>query len=289
MTSTNPPSTPVSRSKTAALARTIDLVTKGYHFYCTGQCPARRLPALLRKFHERYNIGCSPAQRLTRKQKGLANAALVVFLPQWDASEDGADANNSGDASDSCLASQEETAQASDPAPRKASVQRHAGSVEDAVRDMPADVQVEWLLLVTKGTGAAHEQEQLCDVTDKQRLVFCRYELVRHSARGKAAWTWRRTRAEMGDLFALLEEQLKRRHVSSVALTLARIARQPGFAGVREQSWRLCQFARQHGYDGELPYLYFVQKVAHGERCLLQDRRGRLTQGAEARFFGLAG
>jgi len=255
MTALNPPSTPIARAKTAALARTLDLVTKGYHFYCTGQCLAGRLPALLRKFHERYGIACSPAQRLTRKQKGLANAALVVFLPKLDAPEDGADACGSDDTSVTCLASQKETCQASDPAPRKASPQRRTGRVEDAVRDIPADVQVEWLLLVTKGAGPAHEQEVLHDVTDKQRLVFCGYELVRHSVRGKAAWTWRRTRAEMGDLFALLEEQLRRR--------------QPGFAGVREQSWRLCQFARQHGYQGQLPYLFFLQKVSHGERVFI--------------------
>ena len=41
------------------------------------------------------------------------------------------------------------------------------------------------------------------------------------------------------------------------------------FHGVREQSWALCQFAWQHGYREELPFLYYVHKVSHGERLLL--------------------
>ena len=39
--------------------------------------------------------------------------------------------------------------------------------------------------------------------------------------------------------------------------------------GCREQSWALCQFARQHGYREELPFLYYVHKVSHGERLVL--------------------
>ncbi|NSL54561.1 hypothetical protein [Uliginosibacterium aquaticum] len=100
-------------------------------------------------------------------------------------------------------------------------------------------------------------------------LVSKGYELVRHSVRERAAWTFRRTHEEMADWFALLEAQLKRRRSDEVALSLQRIARQPGFAGVREQSWRLCQFARQNGYAEELPFLYFVSKVSQGERVLI--------------------
>jgi hypothetical protein len=33
---------------------------------------------------------------------------------------------------------------------------------------------------------------------------------------------------------------------------------------VREQSWELCQFARQRGYAGELPFLFHLQKLSHG-------------------------
>lgn len=109
-----------------------------------------------------------------------------------------------------------------------------------------------------------HELEQLKSVLEKPRLVWLGYELVRHSSRGKASWTWRRTKTEMAELYALLGEQLSRRQMPAVEDTLLRISRQPGFAGVREQSWALCQFARHHGYVGELPFLFYVQKVKHG-------------------------
>lgn len=294
MTVSNPPSLPIARSKSAALSRVIDLVGKGYHFYCAGQCPARRLPALVRKFHERYGVACSPAQRLTRKQKGIANAALVVFLPRADAPEEGdavvsAVAVTVADlvaASEAALAdleakpkatagapgmSSEEMANAAPgQPPGKPRARRPTRSVEDAVMALPENAPVEWLLLVTDGNGAVYEQEQLSSVTGKRRLVFCGYELVRQSVRNKAVWTFRRTGDEMREWFALLEEQLRRRQAAAVAESLCRLVRQPGFAGVRAQSWRLCQFVRQHGYDGELPFLYFMQKVGHGERLLLQ-------------------
>jgi len=73
----------------------------------------------------------------------------------------------------------------------------------------------------------------------------------------------------MAGWFALLQAQLRRRRFDEVTVSLQRIASQPGFAGVREQSWRLCQFARQHGYQGQLPYLFFLQKVSHGERVFI--------------------
>jgi hypothetical protein len=45
---------------------------------------------------------------------------------------------------------------------------------------------------------------------------------------------------------------------------LTRIARQPGFAGVRQQSWNLCEFARRSGYEGEFPHLFYLEKIPHG-------------------------
>lgn len=298
MTVSNPPSLPIARSKTAALSRIIDLVGKGYHYYCTGQCPARRLPALVRKFHERYGVACSPAQRLTRKQKGLASAALVVFLPRAGAPEDGDAVVGAVAVTVTDLVTMSEASLAAGTADLEATPKETAGAlgmspdeaanaapgqpsstlraraptrcVEDAVMALPENSPVAWLLLVTVGNGAVYEQELLRCVTGKRRLVFCGYELVRQPVRNKAAWTFRRTGDEMREWFALLEEQLRRRKPAAVAESLCRLAHQPGFAGVREQSWRLYQFVRQHGYDGELPFLYFVQKVGHGERLLLQ-------------------
>lgn len=129
---------------------------------------------------------------------------------------------------------------------------------------LPVGTTVSWLLLATEGAGPIHEQEKLRSVLESPRLVWLGYELVRHSSRGRASWTWRRTKREMADLYALLGEQLKRRQMNAVTQTLLRVSHQPGFSGVREQSWALCQFARGHGYAGALPFLFHVQKVSHG-------------------------
>ena len=206
------PTTPISRSKTAALSRILDVVPRGYQRYTCGTVSATKAKYLANKFHALYSISASPAQRLVRKRRGLANTILVLYWPE---------------------------------------------GVE----------KVHWLLLATEGTGL--ESEQLRNVTDKPRLQWLDYELVRHATRGRTSWTWRRPKAAMADWYALLGEQLKRHNTGAVADILNAIARQPGFHGVREQSWALCQFARQYGYRDELPFLYYVQKVSHGEPLLL--------------------
>jgi hypothetical protein len=207
-----PATTPMARSKTAALARISDLVPKGYTRWTAGQVRANKTVAMARKFHERYAIGATPAQRLTRKGKGLANTVLVLYWP------------------------------------------------------VNAEM-VEWLLLATPGSGL--ESEHLREVSATPRLVWLGYELVRHATRGRTAWTWRRTKTEMKELHALLAEQLNRHNPVAVAETLQRIARQPGFHGIREQSRALFQEARRHGFGGELPTLFYVQKVSHGEALVL--------------------
>ena len=207
-----PPTTPISRSKTAALSRILDCVPKGYYRYTFGTVAAEKAEALARKFHVQYGIGCTPAQRITRKGKGLANVVLVVFWPE---------------------------------------------GVE----------RVEWLLLATDGVGL--ENERLREVAEKPRLAWLGYELVRHASRGRTAWTWRRPKQEMAELHALLASQLSQRRYAAVAGTLECIARQPGFHGVRTQSWKLCEEARRHGYQGPLPQLFYLQKVSHGERVML--------------------
>jgi len=77
-----PPTTPIAATKTAALARVLDSVPKGYHRYTMGTIKAEKAEYLARKFHAIYGIGCSPAQRLSRKAKGLANALLVLHWPE---------------------------------------------------------------------------------------------------------------------------------------------------------------------------------------------------------------
>ncbi|WP_254217725.1 hypothetical protein [Burkholderia multivorans] len=209
-----PASTPIARTKTAAMTRVLDLVPRGYHRYVSGTVPVAKAEALAQKFHARYGIGCRPAQRLTRKSKGVANAVLAMYWPEM------------------------------------------------------AD-RVEWLLLATDGSGLDGEALRMIDASP--RLTWLGYELVRHPARGRPAWTWRRPKDEMAELHALVAFQASQRHYAALAETLRRISRQPGFHGVRTQSWALCQEARRRGYDGELPYLFHVQKISHGERLVLSS------------------
>jgi hypothetical protein len=209
-----PAATPIAKTKTAALTRVLDCVPKGYHRYTYGVVAAIKAEALARKFHALFGIGCTPAQRLTRKAKGLANAVVVMYWPEG------------------------------------------AGNVE-------------WLLLATDGEGL--DGETLHPAESKPRLNWLGYELSRRPARGRAAWTWRRPKAEMAELHALLAYQAAQRNYPALTETLERIARQPGFHGVRSQSWELFQEARRRGYDAPLPYLFYLEKVSHGERMPLVE------------------
>jgi hypothetical protein len=204
-----PASTPIARSKTAALSRVLDTIPKGYCRYTRGTVSVSKAESMARKFHLRYGIGCTPAQRVTRRKRGLANTLLVMYWPEG------------------CQ-------------------------------------QVEWLMLATDGEGM--EGETLLGIADKPRPVWLGYELVRRPERGRTAWTWRRPSREMAEQYALIAEHSNKRDINSLGGLLQTIANQPGFHGVREQSKRLFLEARRHGYTGDLPYLYFVQKVAHGER-----------------------
>jgi len=207
-----PPSTPIARSKTAALSRILDSVPKGYRRYVLGTVSAAKAETLANKFHVLYGIGCSPAQRLARKSKGLANAILAMYWPE-------------------------------------------------------GAVNVQWLLLATDGAGLESEKLRLVD--EKPRLCWLGYELVRHSTQGRTSWTWRRPREEIAELYALLAHQANLKYEKALEETLERIATQPGFSGVRAQSWALCQEARRRGYHGQLPHLFFLQKISHGDRLAL--------------------
>lgn len=221
--------TPIASTVSQALTRVVDLVPRGYVFATQGECLASKAEALAQKFHARYGIGLSPAQRTLRRQRGQANAMLVMY---W---------------------------------PGRVKQQEHGTSAEvatsDAVTETQAEERVRWLLLVTEGAGPVREREQLRDLR-QDRLVWLGYELLRSGA--KASWTFRRTKAEMEALHALIADQLNRKQYPALAATLQRIARQPGFAGVRKQSWSLFHAARTKGWSGEWPHLYFIQKVGHG-------------------------
>jgi hypothetical protein len=303
----------------------LDSVPKGYVYYCCGTCAPKKLRKLAEKFHAQYGIGCSPAQRITRKKKGLANSILVAYWPQAvdepvaGPVSDVDAAANAGEATEFAsfeslrrVAAEDAIIVAASPITLQAALTptgvvgvadsvvdsvvgsiansgnrvdalsvtntfthsdtRSATNQSDAISDFDshAEAQIRWLLLATAGAGPVHELETLRSVLETPRLVFLGYELVRHSVRRKTSWTFRRTKSEMSNLYALLDDQLKQRHQEGrVAQTLLRISRQPGFSGIRQQSWDLYQFARLHGYAGELPFLYFVQKLRHGTPLIL--------------------
>lgn len=71
--------TPLSQSKTAAMARVLDIVPRGYSRYVVGSIPKNKLTLLVLKLHRKYAICATPAQRITRKAKGFANALLVLY------------------------------------------------------------------------------------------------------------------------------------------------------------------------------------------------------------------
>ena len=274
MNRANLPSTPISTSKSAALSRTIDLVSRGYTRYISGRIPERKLPGFLRKLHTKYGIGCSPAQRLTRKKHGQANSALVVFLPEASV------ATSASTLTSNLSASLEVDLEADSEVDLEAVSEANATTVSacrgrsdqmplllpvenplPCVERNSEERMAEWLLLVSSGSGAVEEEEALREVTGSPRLVCLGYELVRLPNRGRSSWTWRRTKQEMADWYAVLGEQLSSRKIAEVTQTLQQISRQPGFSGVRQQSWALIQFARRRGYVGEVPFLYFLRKV----------------------------
>jgi len=127
---------------------------------------------------------------------------------------------------------------------------------------------VPWLLQFT--SGELDSPETLTNVTDKPHLQWLGYELVRHTFRGKTSWTWRRNKEEEVGLFGLLAEKCDRRQWREVERLLQSAANEPGFHGIREQTWRLCEAAKQRGYDGPIPHLFYMQKIKHGESIALK-------------------
>lgn len=234
-------STPIACSKSAALTRALNSIPHGYDRYTSGVVAREKIPALVKKLHERHAIGATPAQRIRRKKLGRANAVLVLYCP-GDAVA-GEDLGVSTGAWDGNLSGDKPGAQ---------------------VGAFPAASKVHWLMLFTSGELGAHEQ--LRSVFAKPRLVWLGYELTRYAHSSRTRCTWRRPEETMRDLFAALEEHLSRRRWSDVEALLKSAARQPGFHGVRAQTWRLGQFARRFGYERELPELFYIRKVSQGER-----------------------
>lgn len=77
-----PASTPIARTKTAALARVNDCAAKGYLRYVMGEVAAEKAQRMVAKLHLRHAIGATPGQRAVRKAAGKANAVLAVYWPE---------------------------------------------------------------------------------------------------------------------------------------------------------------------------------------------------------------
>jgi len=108
-------------------------------------------------------------------------------------------------------------------------------------------------------------------VTAKPCLKWLDYELVQHAFRGKTSWTWRRSKEKEEGLFGLLIEKCGRQQWRDVERLLQNAACEPGFHGIREQTYRLYQTAQRRGYDGPIPHLYYMQKIKHGEPVVLRS------------------
>ncbi len=121
--------------------------------------------------------------------------------------------------------------------------------------------KLHWILLATEGAGM--EGERLAHVHD--RPTWLDYELCRHNDLGEVRWTWRRTYSEVAALYAELREHLNTQRYDEIGRLLERVARQPGFHGVRSQALQIFAYAMHRGYRGPIPHLYFVQKMSHGD------------------------
>ena len=73
--------TPISQTKTQALARVLASVTHGYTRVCMGTVPPERLSALVAKFDARYGIAHTKGQRVVNKRAGRANTQFVAYAP----------------------------------------------------------------------------------------------------------------------------------------------------------------------------------------------------------------
>ena len=73
--------TPISSSKTQALARVLAGISHGYTHICSGFVRATKLEALVNKFDAKYGIADFKGQRAIRRRDGRASTQLAVYNP----------------------------------------------------------------------------------------------------------------------------------------------------------------------------------------------------------------
>lgn len=73
--------TPISTTKTQALARVLTAVTHGYTRVCTGTVPPEKLEGLATKFDAVYGIANRKGQRVISRREGRANTMFAAYNP----------------------------------------------------------------------------------------------------------------------------------------------------------------------------------------------------------------
>lgn len=128
-----------------------------------------------------------------------------------------------------------------------------------------------WLLLFTDGELGS--PEGLRSIKSKPRIHWLNYELVRYPYRGRTSWTWKRSQAQQAELYEQLRDACQRHHWKKIDRLLTHTAAQPGFRGVKQQTWELQQEAMRKGYPHEPPFLFYITRIPHGEPLYLKPKK----------------
>lgn len=113
---------------------------------------------------------------------------------------------------------------------------------------VPNEPRFFWWLLLTDGASLARDRERLLPVTDKRQPLMWgeEYEAVRLPGPDTAsAWTWRMTTQRVASWRAEISAAVRqRRDNRALDQVMNRLARLPGFKGVRAQVKDLYSFAK---------------------------------------------
>lgn len=73
----------VVRHKTSLMQELLTRVSRGYEWHLSGEIDAKKVPALIEKFAQKYHIFADKNQRHYRKCKGRANAILFLYPQKY--------------------------------------------------------------------------------------------------------------------------------------------------------------------------------------------------------------
>ena len=75
---------PIFRFKTDAMRQLLNLTSRGYTLWTSGQVSPKKCPALVYKFRDRYDIDATHQQRYRAKKKGLCITTLILWQDDPD-------------------------------------------------------------------------------------------------------------------------------------------------------------------------------------------------------------